>query len=183
MAAARYVLDKSSSKFTVRAFASGMLSSFGHNPTFAIRDFSGGAGFDQSGQASIQLQIRADSLEVMDDIKSKDRREMESVMNEKVLESARFPSILFESSDASMNPIGEGRYQVDLKGDLTLHGVSRPMNVSVQVMLQGQKMTSSGEFSLLQTDYDIPLVSVAGGALRLKDEVTLAFNIIARKEE
>ena len=37
----RYVIDGRSSRFTVRAFATGLLSAMGHNPTIGIRDFSG----------------------------------------------------------------------------------------------------------------------------------------------
>ncbi len=78
-----YLLDKSASRFTVRVFAGGMLSALGHSPTLAIRDFDGEAGFDPAvpSQASLRIKIRADSLEVTDDISSKDRREMESTMN------------------------------------------------------------------------------------------------------
>ena len=32
-----YALDRGVSRFTARAFASGMLSAFGHSPTLAIR--------------------------------------------------------------------------------------------------------------------------------------------------
>ena len=42
---------------------------------------------------------------------------------------------------------------------------------------------ASGEFSLLQSNYGIPPVSVAGGALKLKDELKFAFDIVARKQE
>jgi hypothetical protein len=35
----------------------------------------------------------------------------------------------------------------------------------------------------LQSDYDIPLVSVAGGTLKLKDELKFAFDIVARKQD
>jgi hypothetical protein len=35
----RYVFDPSVSRFTVQAFATGLLCAFGHNPTIAIRDF------------------------------------------------------------------------------------------------------------------------------------------------
>ena len=40
----RYVIDGRSSRFTVRAFATGLLSAMGHNPTIGIRDFSGEVG-------------------------------------------------------------------------------------------------------------------------------------------
>ena len=61
-----------------------------------------------------------------DDISSKDRREIESTMNQKVLESAKYPEIVFESTKASVNKLGEGRYQVNvISGNLSLHGVTR----------------------------------------------------------
>lgn len=183
--ATRYQLDKSSSKFTVRAFATGMLSSLGHSPTFAIRDFTGEATFDPAApaEASLVLRIRADSLEVMDDIKSKDRREMESTMNETVLESARFPEIVFKSTGVGSNKLGEGRYQVNLKGDLSLHGVTRQVSVPAQLAIFGDEFRAEGEVPLSQTTFGIQPVSVAGGTLKLKDELKLTFNIVARKQD
>jgi hypothetical protein len=41
IATVRYVFDKNASRFTVQAFATGMLSAFGHNPMIGIRDFAG----------------------------------------------------------------------------------------------------------------------------------------------
>ena len=41
----RFVIDDRASRFTVRAFATGILSAMGHNPTIGIRDFSGEANF------------------------------------------------------------------------------------------------------------------------------------------
>ena len=94
-----YVLDKSASRFTVRAFAGGMLSALGHSPDArdprfhrARLDFDPA---DAGKGVCCELQIRADSLEVTDDIKSSDRREIESTMNQKVLESAKYPDDRF----------------------------------------------------------------------------------------
>ena len=39
--AIRYRIDIAMSRFTVRAFATGLFSSMGHNPTLAIRDYTG----------------------------------------------------------------------------------------------------------------------------------------------
>ncbi len=38
-----YVIDSAMSRLTVKAFASGLFSGLGHNPTFAIRGYSGTA--------------------------------------------------------------------------------------------------------------------------------------------
>ena len=39
-----------------------------------------------------------------------------------------------------------------------------------------------GEFTLRQTDFGIKLVSVAGGTLKVKDEVQVSFDMVARKQ-
>jgi polyisoprenoid-binding protein YceI len=184
-ARALYALDKSSSKFTVRAFATGMLSSLGHSPTFAIRDFRGEASFDSAApmQASLELRIKADSLQVMDDIKNKDRQEMERTMNQSVLESAKYPEIVFASTNISSNQLGEGRYQANVNGNLTLRGVTRPLTVPAQVTVLGDTLRAGGEVSLSQSSFGIQPVSVAGGTLKLKDELKLTFNIVARKQD
>lgn len=185
IAVGQYLLDKSASRFTVRAFASGMFSMMGHNPTIAIREFTGQVSFDPIApqQGSLHVQIRADSLEVTDDIKSKDRKEMESTMFDKVLEVAKYPNITFESKATSATQLSEGRFQVNLDGTLSLHGATGRVPVTTQVTLMGDMMRASGEFTILQRDYGIPLVSVAGGALKLKDELKFAFDIVARKQD
>jgi polyisoprenoid-binding protein YceI len=162
-----YAIDKSSSRFTVRAFATGMLSSLGHSPTFAVRDFEGEISFspDDLSATSLHLKVRADSLEVMDDIKSSDRREIESTMNQRVLETTKYPEIAFSSAGVSVSQLGEGRYQANLNGSLTLHGQSRPLTIPTQVTLMGDMLRAGGEFPLLQSNFGIAPVSVAGGTL------------------
>lgn len=179
-AIADYLIDPGISRFTVRAFAGGLLSGLGHNPVVGIRDFSGEARWDPAApqQASLRLRVRAVSLTVENDTSDKDRREMERAMQQEVLESARYPEIVFESSAASMN--GNGRVQID--GNLTLHGVTRQQRVPAQLAVTGDILRAFGEFSVRQTDYRIKLASVAGGALKLKDELKFTFDIVARRK-
>lgn len=178
-----YAIDPDMSQFTVRAFASGILSSLGHHPTIAIRDFSGHAEFvpETFDRAALHLQIKAGSLAVTDDVSEKDRREMERTMNDNVLEVARYPEIVFDSSTVSANKAGDGQYRVDVVGNLSLHGVTNTQAISVQVALTGDVLRAHGDFSLKQTGFGIKLVSVAGGTLKLKDELRCSFDIVARK--
>ena len=184
-AATHYTIDGRASRFTVRAFASGLLSAMGHNPIVAIRDITGGMSFDPARleASAFQLVIKASSLSVQDDISVKDRREMERLMNEEVIESAKFPEIRYQSSAISVNRISEMLYAANLDGQLTLHGVTRTQPITARVTLLGSMLRASGEFALKQTDYGIKLVSVAGGALKLKDELKFSFEIVARRQE
>jgi polyisoprenoid-binding protein YceI len=181
----RYVIDGRASRFTVQAFATGMLARMGHNPTIGIRDFSGEMTFnpDKLEAGSLRLVIKAVSLSVQDDISDKDLREIERLMKEEVLETTKFPEILYEAPSISVTKMADALYSATLNGKLTMHGVTSNQPIAVRVALFGSMLRASGNFSLDQTDYNIKLVSVAGGALKLKDELKFSFEIVARKQE
>jgi polyisoprenoid-binding protein YceI len=178
-AIAGYLIESGVSRFTVRGVASGLLSGLGHNPVVAIPDFAGDARWDPDApqKASLRLKIRAASLTVQNDIGDKDRREMERVMREEVLETGKYPDIVFESTAVSANPNG----RVEIEGNLTLHGVARRERVTAQLAVTGDVLRAFGDFSIRQTDYRIKLASVAGGALKLKDELKFNFDVVAHK--
>jgi len=182
--AARYVVDAARSRFQVRAFSTGLLSAFGHNPTIAIRDFTGEARFNVEApeQSSLRLDIDASSLTLTSDVNDKDRLEMESTMREEVLETARYPKITFESNAVQSNRIADGMYRMQIGGNLTLHGTTLALEVPCNVTAGDDTLRANGDFSIRQTDYGIRLVSVAGGGLKLKDDLKFTFDIVARRE-
>ena len=45
------------------------------------------------------------------------------------------------------------RYKVAMNGNLSLHGVTRGLPVTLQVTLNGDMLRAYGEFSLLQSEY------------------------------
>lgn len=180
-----YVTDTRASQFTVQVFSGGLLSAFGHNPTIAIRDYVGTVEVnpDDLESSTIRFTVKAESLTVRDDVSDKDRREMERAMREEILETSSYPEIVYECSKIAATKVAEGQYSVTLSGDLTLHGVTRSHNVPARVALTEDSLRAFGTFTLLQTDYDLKLASVAGGALKVKDELKFSFNILARKKE
>jgi polyisoprenoid-binding protein YceI len=182
----RYIIDPRKGSFTAQAFATGMLSAFGHSPRIAIREFSGEAQFAGSGSsiedAHLKLTVQAHSLEVIDDMRDRDRMEIHRQMYDEVLEVDRFPEITYECSQASGSSSGDS-YSITLNGELALHGVSRPLAISARVVVSSDSLRASGEFMVSQNDFEIAPVKVAAGALKLKDEVKITFDIVARKQE
>ena len=180
----RYQIDSRLSRFTVQAFAGGFLSGFGHNPSFAVRDFSGEANFspDNPQEGTLMLKILAASMEVTNDVSEKDRREIERTMKEEVIQTSQFPEIVYQGSVASASESGEGRYRVNLTGQLNLHGVTHEQAVVADLSLNGETFRAFGNFSVLQSNYGIKPVSVAGGALKVKDELKCSFDIVARQQ-
>ena len=180
----RYVINNMVSRFTVQAFASGFLSAFGHDPKIAIRDLKGEIHFDPAhiDKSTMHLVIRADSLSVTDNISDKDRRDIEGDMRGKVLETDKYPEIVFDVSGVTVNKTDGGQSNVILNGQLTLHGVTRPQKVPATLAVTGDMLRAFGEFPLRQSDYNIKPVSAVGGGLKVKDEVKFTFDIVARKD-
>jgi polyisoprenoid-binding protein YceI len=181
----RYVIDSRASRFTVQAFATGLLSRMGHNPIIGIRDFSGEMQFnpEKLEAGGFRLVIKSASLGVQNDISDKDLREIERLMNQEVLETAKFPEIVYEGTSISVTKMADLLCSATINGNLTLHGVTRNQTVVVRVALLGSMLRASGDFTLDQTDYNIKLVSVAGGALKLKDELKFSFEMVARRQD
>jgi len=178
-----YVVDPAASTFTVQAFAEGLFSAFGHDPVVGIKDFSGEAQFVPGTfeNASLNLTIRADSLVVINNIKENDRQEMERTMREEVLETRKYPEIAFNSNNIALSRTGEGRYRARVIGDLNLHGVTqRNLWINGEVIVTSEGLRAKGEFSIKQTDYKIKPVSVAGGTLKIKNELKCSFDILSR---
>jgi polyisoprenoid-binding protein YceI len=182
---ARFVIDARRSRFTVQAFATGVLSAMGHNPTIGIRNFSGEVEFDREAMKAdgLRLVIPTGSLEVLDDIRDRDRLEMEKLMRGDVLEVAKYPQIAYEASDISLAKMDNALYSANITGQLNFHGVTRHQPIAARIMDSGEMLRISGDFTLRQSDFQIKPVSVAGGALKLKDELKFTFEMIARKQD
>jgi polyisoprenoid-binding protein YceI len=183
-ATVRYTIEAKRSSFTVRAFATGMLAALGHNPTIGLPDVEGEIVLnpDAIEQSSLRMEIQTGSMSVIGDVSEKDREEVNRRMHEEVLESGDFPVVIYECMHESSSKISEGEYWLALNGELTLHGVTRNQAVSARLSLNGSTLRATGDFSIRQSDYEIPPVSVLGGAIRLKDELKLSFTISANKQ-
>jgi polyisoprenoid-binding protein YceI len=185
-AAVRYVIDARGSSFIVQAFSTGLFSAFGHDPKIAIRDVQGSAEFNPGDatldDARMQLSIRATSLEVTDDISEKDREEIQRRMFTEVLDTERFPEIIYECSRVTGSGSGD-RYWVVLNGELTLRGITRMLPVTARLALNGNTLRASGEFLVKQSDFGIAPVTAAGGAIKVMDELKFTFEVMACRPE
>jgi polyisoprenoid-binding protein YceI len=180
----RYTFDPSLSRFTVQAFATGVLSAFAHSPTFAIRSFAGELLFDPDSLATVTLRItvQADTLELLDNVKPQDRADIVSRMRQEVLETSTYREIAFESRQITADKIAEGWYRLQLAGEFRLHGVRRPEQFDAQLRVTGEEARLSGRFNLPQSAYRIKQVSALGGAIKVKDELAIDFELTGRAD-
>ena len=163
-------IDGPNSTITVRVYKSGFLSAFGHNHEIQAPIQSGQV--KESDGPSIELRVDVRKLHVLDPEASDSTRAQiqETMLSNQVLDADHFPEIHFQS--AGMEQKGPNHWVVH--GNLALHGKDHP--VAVEVILRDRRYRGSA--TLKQTDFGITPVTVAGGTVKVKDEVRIEFEII-----
>ena|SRR5437762_9919772 len=162
--AAQHPLDREHSTFTIHVGKAGLFSLAGHEHKVASIITEGA--MDDAGEGHIWFRIDAHKLTVLSE---KDQAEVQTTMQTKVLESDRFPEIRFEST--SVHRLAADQWKVE--GNLTLHGQTHP--VVAEVHRAGSRY--EGRSTIRQTDFGIQPVSVAGGTVKVKDELAIEFSI------
>src|SRR3954469_10697957 len=100
MTMSRYRLDNKTSRFTVKVFATGLLSFAAHSPTFLLTDVKGviDVEADDLNRMKVEVTVNANSLEIIDRGTPADRQEIGGRMRRKVPETSRYPEITFRST-------------------------------------------------------------------------------------
>ncbi len=171
--AASSPVDVEHSTLTIRVFKKGLFSGFAHDHEIAAPLSSGSADL---AALSVEVHFDAQKLKVLDpDASTGDRAKVqETMLSDKVLDTARFPEIAFVSR--SVKPSGENTYSV--AGDLTLHGVTHPLTIAVSLRTGHY----TGSVELKQTDFGITPISVFGGSVKVKDVLAIRFNIVLQEK-
>jgi len=166
-------IDTQRSKITIHVGKSGLLSAAAHNHTINAPIASGT--MRESAPPHIEFTVETAKMTAEPDpkIDAKDQATIQMHMEEMTLETKKFPEIVFRSSHIDKLPGGD--WKVD--GDLTLHGVTRP--VSLTVKQTGDSFTT--HTVLKQTDFGIQPISIGGGMIKVKNEVEIDFQIFAGK--
>jgi polyisoprenoid-binding protein YceI len=179
-----YRISADESNVWVFVGKAGLFSAFGHDHEIGIKSFSGRIDVPQLGASggSLELEIETKSFVVLDkEADEKDRTKIFNAMHTEVLESEKFQQIKFRSvSISDLKPTGEGSYSLTLNGDLTLHGVTKRIALPATVTIMPEQLRAVGKYTLKQTDYGIKVYSAGGGTVKVKNEVVVNFNIVAK---
>jgi polyisoprenoid-binding protein YceI len=148
----------------VSVFREGLLTSMGHDVTFQVTSLSMDIGNDDG----VTVDLDVGSLRVTTEaVKESDRKDIEK-NTEKTLEVRKHPKIQFRSVSVVRN--GD---RARIEGDLTLHGVTKP--ISVEARDDGQRWNA--KVALDQREFGIKPFSAMLGALKVKPEVEVTISV------
>lgn len=161
-------IDAKDSSITIHAYKSGVFSFAGHDHVISAPISSGTLDTDKR---TISFTVVAKDMQVLDPGESeKNKTEIrDTMLGPKLLDAEKYPEIKFHSIDIrQVNPA-----TFEVRGELMLHGVTRTL--TMKVTKEGGRYT--GQTKLKQTDYGLTPVAVAGGTVKVKDEVMIEFTV------
>jgi hypothetical protein len=103
---------------------------------------------------------------------------MQEHFNENYMESDKFPKAQFKGTIVDFdtkNYTKDGEYKVNVKGDLTIHGVTKNITVPGTIIVKSGKISAKSKFKVRCADYDIKIPSVV--ANKIAEEIDVNVDI------
>jgi polyisoprenoid-binding protein YceI len=165
-------IDTARSTLTVFVYKSGLFSAFADD--HIIRAPIAGGSISTETPLAVEITVKSATLKALDPKLSEDKRAdvQARMVGPEVLDTAKYPDITFTST--TVVPSGADRWTVT--GTLSLHGTTHPLTFPV-VLREGRYR---GTATLKQRDFGIQPISIAGGTVKVKDEVKVEFDIVAK---
>jgi len=187
-----YAVVADESLLTILVFRGGALAKAGHNHVIASHSMTGTAWVPQDPErASFEIHVPVDdftidepelralegaefSADVPDSARAGTKKNM---LSEAMLDGAQFPEVVLRSGH--MERGSEGMLA---EVSVTIRGQTRTVTVPVQYQVRENEVRAQGQVALRQTDLGLTPFSLLGGALRVEDEMTVKFSVVARAE-
>ncbi|HEU5403206.1 MAG TPA: YceI family protein [Terriglobales bacterium] len=164
-------IDPTNSKITIHAYKTGMFSFAGHDHVIEAPITSGQ--LDENDKM-VTVEIETKNLRVLDPGESENNRAeiQQTMLSRKLLDAQTYPEISFRSGAYRH----DGGDSAEVQGKLSLHGEVRLVTLTVRK--DGGRWI--GSTTLKQTDFGMHPVSVAGGTVKVKDEVKVEFSVAVK---
>ncbi len=161
-------VDIQTSRVVVHVYRAGLFGKLGDNHEIAAPIVSGS--LDESAR-HVTVRFDARQLRVLDPQLSADKRSQvqQRMLGPEVLDAQRFPDVTFESTSVRQQAGGT----LAVNGTLRLHGQAHTVSGTAASSPDGYH----GSFKLRQREFGITPVSLAGGTIKVKDELLIEFEL------
>jgi polyisoprenoid-binding protein YceI len=119
----------------------------------------------KNGQGASVLDTKTGYMEFMVALKAFEFEKalMQEHFNENYVESDKFPKVVFKGTIQDFSKVNfkkDGVYPVQLKGKMTLHGVTNDMTADGTLEVKGGSVTGKSKFTIKCSDYKIEIPSL-----------------------
>jgi len=168
--AAPNAIDVEHSTIRIHVGKAGLFSAAGHEH-WVLAPIAEGT-LEEGPSASFSFRVESRQMKVEQDksLSADQQAQVEHTMQTEVLDSEKYPEIRFRST--SIEPASQNAWVVH--GELSLHGQTRTITTTVRK----QENAYVGRCQIKQSDFGIEPVRVAGGMVRVKDELDIQFSVV-----
>lgn len=189
-----YTLDATKSWLYVVVYndPSGLASRLGHDHAIKATMFTGKVVWDTANPAAcvVDISFPVDTLRP-DPPGMRERAGLpadgavgegslqtirENFLGKSQLDAANYPTISYKAKTCD-GTTGK----VKVTGDLTIHGVTKPVTVTLDVKPDPTSFAAAGSFTTTVTNFGFKPFSNLGGALRNKDEIKFVIDVVGTK--
>jgi polyisoprenoid-binding protein YceI len=93
------------------------------------------------------------------------------------LDSDKFPTSTFKGNITNFSTVDlkkDGTYPAEVKGDLTIHGVTKPVTTKGTIVVTGKVISANAAFAIQVTDYGIAGQAIDAGKVSKEPKITVA---------
>lgn len=104
---------------------------------------------------------------------------MQEHFNENYMESSTFPKATFKGQITNLGSIDfskDGTYEANIKGDMTIHGVTQAIETTGQFVVNGEQLSGTSNFVVLVADYGIEIPAVVKENIAKEVEIKVNCN-------
>mgnify|MGYP001812493547 CR=1 FL=1 len=148
----------------------GVISFYSHTP---IEDITA---LNEKVAAVIDSESGAVAIIVLMNEFQFEKKLMQVHFNENYVESEKFPKATFSGIISGMDQSdyqNPGEYQVGVKGEMSIHGVSREVSAEGAIEVREQGITAKTKFLLNPEDYGIKIPRVVRKNISERMEITV----------
>jgi polyisoprenoid-binding protein YceI len=110
---------------------------------------------------------------------------MEEHFNENYMETPKFPKATFKGKITDMSKVDfgkKGSYNVQVSGDLTMHGVTKKVNTSGILTTDGAGVSCQSEFVVAIADYGIEVPAVVRESIAKNVSIKVSAQLLPLKK-
>ncbi len=83
---------------------------------------------------------------------------MEEHFNENYMETEKYPKATFKGKITNLAEVDftkDGEYTLEVEGDLTVHGVTKPRKITGKLVVKGETLTASAKFDIVLEEHKV----------------------------
>ncbi|MEQ1554410.1 MAG: YceI family protein [Ferruginibacter sp.] len=94
----------------------------------------------------------------------------------KWMDSEKFPKATFKGKITNLVDVNfkvDGSYNAIVTGNLTIHGVTKPITTNAIIVVKEKAVTTTAEFSIKLADYNVDGAAIAAGKVAKEPKITV----------